>query len=314
MANPGFMVPSDNDARIVNAMCAPRADVGESTTRFRGAHRWLRLTVAVAAIVWAPAVSAQCKLSFATDMTFTGYSPFGGGVAATSTIGYVCNNVAQAWIGISTPRELRAGSDSLTYELYTDAGHAAVWPETPPVPVASNGSNVVTVYGFLPPQDAAAGNYRRNLTVSIYSGTIGDKPDTIRLDVATSSFVDSCIIDPGALAFGPYDPLGANAVAPRDAQGTIRIACTRDTSYAVGLGAGLSGAGATRQMANGGERLTYELYTTAARTVVWNTTSTVTGTAPSTSPITLGVYGRIPAGQAVAAGPYSDSVQSTINF
>jgi spore coat protein U-like protein len=296
-------------------MCATRA--APRTARARaapGARRLLRLLVVLGAISWAPVVSAQCTLLFATDMTFTNYSPFGGGVAATSTVAYLCNNVTQAWIGISTPRELRAGSDSLTYELYRDAGRSTVWPDTPPAAVPANFFNLVTVYGFLPPQDAAAGNYRRNLTVSIFSNTITNRTDTVRLDVETQGFVDTCIIDPGVLAFGAYDPLGAHAAAPRDAQGTIRIACTRDADYSVGLGTGLYAAGAARRMANGAERLGYELYTTAARTTVWSTTSMVSGTAPSTSPITLNVYGRIPAGQAVAAGPYSDSVQSTINF
>jgi spore coat protein U-like protein len=40
----------------------------------------------------------------------------------------------------------------------------------------------------------------------------------------------------------------------------------------------------------------------------------VSGTAPSTAPVALPVYGRIPAGQLVVAGTYGDVVQATINF
>jgi spore coat protein U-like protein len=48
--------------------------------------------------------------------------------------------------------------------------------------------------------------------------------------------------------------------------------------------------------------------------VVWDTVSLVGGTAPSTAPIALPVYGRIPPGQLVAAGTYGDVVQATVNF
>ncbi len=67
-------------------------------------------------------------------------------------------------------------------------------------------------------------------------------------------------------------------------------------------------------MASGAQRLRYELFSDPARTAVWNTTSTVGGTATSIQPIPLTVYGRVPAGQGVGVGSYADAVQSTINF
>jgi spore coat protein U-like protein len=124
----------------------------------------------------------------------------------------------------------------------------------------------------------------------------------------------ACTIGAGALAFGGYDPIGANATAPLDAQGSFQVACTRNTVYAVALGPGSFAAGATRQMANGAQRLAYELYSDPGRTAPWSGASTVAGTAASILPVTLTVYGRIPAGQGVSPGSYADTVQSTINF
>jgi spore coat protein U-like protein len=297
-------------------MWARGADVTRARPRPSLLRDALRIALVLALALCASAAEAQsCKLNAVTNMVFTNYTPFGAGVAATSTISYRCPNpVTAAFIGISTPRTMTAGANTLQFELYGEPAHTNVWPSAPPRAVPADKNNVVTVYGLLPPQDAAAGVYQRTLTVSLSTGSPANVTDTITLVVSTSNFVEACIISPGTLAFGSYDPLGANAVAPRDAQASFQIACTRNTGYTVGLGAGSYAAGATRQLANGAQRLQYELYTTAARNVVWNATTTVGGTAPSTSPVTLTVYGRIPGGQAASAGAYADVVQSTINF
>lgn len=275
-----------------------------------------RLAIAVALCAWAPAAAAQsCHALAATNMVFTNFTPFGPGVAATSTITYNCPPpISQAWIAISVPRTMNAGGNALQFDVYQDANHVTVWPDAPPVAVPASKTGSVTVYGFLPPQDAAAGNYLATLVVSIYTGTIQNRTDTANLAVSTSNFSNTCTIAAGTLSFGSYDPVGANAASPLDAQGTIAIACTRNTSYAVGLGLGSFASGATRQMAAGAQRLAYELYSDPGRATIWSSTSTVGGTAPSIAPITLTVYGRIPRGQAAWAGSYSDTVQSTINF
>jgi spore coat protein U-like protein len=275
------------------------------------------VAVAFSLLLWAPVASAQrCRTLRATPMVFTGYSPFGPGVSATSTLTYRCQpGTTQAWIGISQPRRMSAGGGNvLQFDVYTAADRATSWPDTPPwpVPVAPNGS--VTVHGFLPPQDAAAGNYTGNLFVVLYSGPAMSPSGFAVLRASTSGFVPVCTIGAGTLAFGSYDPVGAHAVTPLDAQGTIQIACSRDAAWSVGLGLGSFAAGTTRQMASGPQRLRYELYQDAARTAVWSTTSTVGGVAPSWNPIVLNVHGRVFAGQAVPAGPYADTVQSTVNF
>ena len=290
----------------------PGADVGCAPT-WRAAA--VRLVVAIALALWAPAAAAQkCSGLTVTPMVFTNYSPFGAGVSATSTITYSCDpGVTQAWIGIFDKRALAAGGNSLQYEIYEDSAHSIVWPSAPPAAVPVGTNVTLTAYGLLPPQDVAAGSYTGTQRVVLYSGASQQKTDQATMQVS-AVIVPACTIGAGTVAFGGYDPIVANATTPLDAQGTFQVACTRNTTYAVGLGLGSFASGSTRQMASGAQRLAYELYSDPGRTAVWSTTGTVGGAAPSIAPITLTVYGRIPGGQSVAPGAYADTVQSTINF
>lgn len=244
-------------------------------------------------------------------MSFTGYT----GLAVrdvTVTVSYWCPPAARnAWIDISVPRVM-TGPGALQFELYRGVNLAEVWPASPPgwVSPAAGGA---TVHGVLPAQNAAPGLHEARLVVRLYSGSMTNETDVAEL-VVRADVAKSCTIEPAALSFGNYDPVGANATSPRDAQGGIQIACTAGTMYAVALGVGGNAAGTVRQMANGAARLQYELYTDAGRTSVWSTTTQVSGTAPSTAPILLPVYGQIPPGQFVGAGPYQDIVVSTINY
>jgi spore coat protein U-like protein len=68
-------------------------------------------------------------------------------------------------------------------------------------------------------------------------------------------------------------------------------------------------------MTNGTDNLNYELYQEAGRTTLWPAAAPgVTGTAPSIVPITLGIYGRIPALQDVSVGNYSGTVTITVEY
>jgi spore coat protein U-like protein len=129
-----------------------------------------------------------------------------------------------------------------------------------------------------------------------------------------------CVLSAGTLAFGNYDPVGANATTPLTGSSAFSVACTKNTAYTVTLGTGANAAsamGTSRAMkdAGTGAFLSYELYTNNTYGTVWNTTNTVGGTAATTSAIPLTAYGRIPAGQNVpAATGYTDTVVSTVNF
>ena len=119
------------------------------------------------------------------------------------------------------------------------------------------------------------------------------------------------------LAFGTYDPVVTNRLTDLDVSpNALSIACTRGApSVTVGLDLGLHATGSTRRMISGSDFLTYEIYTTAARTTVWNAANTVSYSSTTMAASTLPVYGRIPAGQDAAVGAsYADTITATVNF
>ena len=131
----------------------------------------------------------------------------------------------------------------------------------------------------------------------------------------------NCRITTVDVAFGIYDPIITNNVAPLDNTGSVTVTCTKGAAGVwVGLDLGTYPAAAVRNMANGANRLSYELYSDAGRTAVWGNTAltgaTVTFAAGAglADPTTLTVYGRVPGGQDVATGAYADVVQATVNY
>lgn len=138
----------------------------------------------------------------------------------------------------------------------------------------------------------------------------------------TASVDASCTISTAAVAFGAYDPIVTNAASPLVGTGTITVTCTNGASTTITLGAGGNeDTGSTddvplRQMNDGGSNLlAYFLYSDPGRTTVWGNTEeagkTHLGTGTSTD---LTVFGRVPAGQNVPAGSYSDTVVATVTF
>ena len=137
----------------------------------------------------------------------------------------------------------------------------------------------------------------------------------------TATVVASCTITTNAVAFGAYDPLVANKTANLDSTGTVTVTCTNGSISTITLGQGANAtAGSTdvaplRQMAATTNRLSYQLYTDAARLVVWGNTVGA-GVARTGSGVAdpLTVYGNVTAGQNVPAGSYSDTVVATVTF
>ena len=134
----------------------------------------------------------------------------------------------------------------------------------------------------------------------------------------TATVSTNCTISTTPLDFGTYDPVVTHAAAALESTGTVVVACTKGETATVGLGYGNNSAGATRRMKDPGpNRLTYELYQDAARTAIWGPTGAAMLTlpaAPSKAPRSFTVYGRIPSGQDVPAGGYTDIVVATVNF
>lgn len=128
----------------------------------------------------------------------------------------------------------------------------------------------------------------------------------------------NCTISTAPVAFGTYDPIGANGTTPLDSNGSITIACTKGSTVTIGLDAGSnSGGTGARSMSSGAELLGYALYQDTTRTTPWGNSGAAvldTGTAPSSAPRSFTVYGRVPPAQNVSAGTFTDVVLATVNF
>jgi spore coat protein U-like protein len=120
-------------------------------------------------------------------------------------------------------------------------------------------------------------------------------------------------VSTSGLNFGTYDvfsPLND------DITGTISVNCPSGTSYTLSLSSGF-GTYAARTMTSGTNILGYNLFLDPTRLTIWGDGSAGTGTASGVGTGTstdTPVYGRIPAGQNVSVGNYSDVLTVTVTF
>jgi len=136
----------------------------------------------------------------------------------------------------------------------------------------------------------------------------------------------TCTVSATGPAFGTYDPLNPS---PTLANGSVTATCTLsgNTSTTVNItssySTGSSGTYSSRTMRSGANILNYNLYFDAAFTQIrgdgtggsqtGGATMTLTRTS-RTDQASSPIYGRIPAGQDVAAGNYSDTIVVTLIY
>lgn len=133
-----------------------------------------------------------------------------------------------------------------------------------------------------------------------------------------------CYIAVNSMAFGSYDVFNP---IHTDSEGSIVVTCDRSggpQSVAVTIAIGPSAttglvSNRAMKMGGGNEAFAYNLFLDAARTAVWGDTPGVNTFSQTVSPpnkgstqITVPIFGRIPAGQDVRVGSYSDSVVVTV--
>ena len=115
----------------------------------------------------------------------------------------------------------------------------------------------------------------------------------------------ACTVSPGTVNFGSYSTF---AVVPLDATLTLNVTCTPRTTVTISLGPSFtSGSTSPRQMSSPATStlLNYNLYSNKKRATLWG--EGINSVAlNSNKPIKI--YGRIPSGQMVEAGAYSDSL------
>jgi spore coat protein U-like protein len=126
----------------------------------------------------------------------------------------------------------------------------------------------------------------------------------------------ACTITVNTVVFGVYDVITGGTL---DTTGSVVFQCAKpDKRIRITLSTGSSGTYAYRTMRQGADIFRYNLYINGF-TTVWGDGSGSTDlytnrNPPDNVPVTVIIYGRIPAGQDPRAGAYSDTVQVQIDF
>jgi spore coat protein U-like protein len=150
-----------------------------------------------------------------------------------------------------------------------------------------------------------------------WSLLIGASAALAAASLAVPAAAQCTIAVTAGVAFGSYDVFAAT---PTDTAGEVRVTCaSRQTNVRVTMDRGGASTFQPRQMANGAERLAYNLFLDASRSQIWGDG---TGGTVLFGPVAINrnqtrlitVYGRIPATQDVAVGSYSDLVVATVTF
>ena len=148
---------------------------------------------------------------------------------------------------------------------------------------------------------------------------LGSGPRPANTATASTSFLVTATIQPvcflgvgGAIVFPTYT---ASAVTSFTLVGVL---CTVTTAYSIGMNAGLAPGATvtTRQMQNGTSTIGYQVFSDSGFSVNWGNTpgtDTVGGTGTGAE-IDYLVYAKIPAGQYVTPGSYSDTILVTLNY
>ncbi len=142
----------------------------------------------------------------------------------------------------------------------------------------------------------------------------------VALSLAAPLAAAACFVTVGSMSFGAYDVFDPQ---PRDSMLVLTLSCqearARDLRVSIGPSANSGGIAVRHLRANGGaDRLVYNLFSDASRSQVWGDGTAappvnVTGVDRNT-PQQLIVYGRMPAGQDVSIGNYTDAITITIDI
>jgi spore coat protein U-like protein len=117
--------------------------------------------------------------------------------------------------------------------------------------------------------------------------------------------------------YDPSDPAGPNLDGTVD----LGVRCTRGATVTIGIGPGGNAAavaGSDRAMRIGATAnvLGYDFYREPGRTTKWTDSGAgLVSFSPATNgPTTIPIFGRVPGGQDVPAGTYTDTVVVTVNY
>ena len=130
-----------------------------------------------------------------------------------------------------------------------------------------------------------------------------------------------CNVTATSVSFGSYDVFAA---APLDSTGSVTVSCDYVVArnVTVSIGASPTSGGFNPRRMNpptGSDRLDYNLFTTSSRSTIWGDGTAGTSTVLLSSvrrnqPRVTTIYGRVPAGQDIQVGSYTDTVTVTIFY
>lgn len=249
----------------------------------------------------------------------------------------------------SSIRYMGSGPNVIQHELYSDAARTQVWGSwgygtsqygaggvslNLTIPLLSSASHTFTVYGRLKAgqQTAVPGTYTWSTASPALAGSVylltspncSANPGNF-VNAGASPWVAvipaNCLLSTTPLSFGNASLLTSNV----DAAATLTVQCTNTTPYSIGLDSGANASGSQRRMLNGASNyISYNLYTDAARSASWTTTTSASSCTSGSGTCILGtgtgsnqsvtVYGRVPPQVSPAVGTYSDTVIATITF
>lgn len=130
----------------------------------------------------------------------------------------------------------------------------------------------------------------------------------------------NCTITTTPVIFGVYDVF---ATLPLDSTGSVTVNCKnpdrKPLPITVYISQGRAGSFSPRQMSSSlGDSLNYYLFLDPSRTVVWGDgtggSSFVTAIVSRDIILNSIIYSRVPPGQNVSAGIYSDTLTATVNW
>jgi spore coat protein U-like protein len=139
----------------------------------------------------------------------------------------------------------------------------------------------------------------------------------------TATVNSTCTVGTSNVAFGTYDPSSGSA---NNASGSVSVTCTTGSTYSIALDAGGNAGGASvfsnrRMKAGTSNYLPYQLYLDSGHATVWGDGTNSSSLNPASGTYTgngsaqgYTVYGQLTAGQYVAPGSYTDTVNVTVTY
>ncbi|PSH57849.1 spore coat protein U domain-containing protein [Phyllobacterium endophyticum] len=180
------------------------------------------------------------------------------------------------------------------------------------------------IYAWLPKQqNVPEGEYSTRITAHFkymrkdganpvgcnFGGKSSSATFNVRVKVASRCSLDVT----QHIDFGSWQDLNE----PRDQEGKVAVTCDKGTSYKLYLGWGAQGdAGTTRYMANGDEKISYNLFLDKQRSNLWD--GVFGGEKPSGggdgNKRTFPIYARVPKQKTPSPGTYTDNVIVTLDY